>query len=94
MKDFALLLIEFFEVPASPFSQPIKVTLDGTTTLWCVRCSSQFCVTSKLVERTLCLILQFIHEEAKQNKYNSIDPWGTTLITSLQLDFMPLMSIP
>lgn len=67
MKDLALLLMEFLE----PFSQPIKITLDGTITLWCVSCSSQFCVTPKFASSYSSL-------RKMLNKIPSIDPLEDT----------------
>ena len=58
---------------------------------WCIYHSSQFCVISKLGE---------VHSNSSSrslmNKLNktgpSTDPWGTPLVTSLQLDSVPLMT--
>lgn len=54
MKDLALLLIEVNEVPASPFLQLAKVTVDSSSTLWLISHPFQFCVISKLTEGKLC----------------------------------------
>ncbi|KAK4832374.1 hypothetical protein QYF61_022229 [Mycteria americana] len=66
-QDFALLLVELHEIPVSPFLQPVKVPLDGSTTFWPISHSSQFCVISKLVKDELCLIIQIINEDAHQD---------------------------
>jgi len=36
-------LTELYEVPVSPFLQPVKVPLDGSLTLWFISHSFQFC---------------------------------------------------
>jgi len=36
VQDFAFSLVELREVPVSPFLQPVKVILNGSTTLWCI----------------------------------------------------------
>lgn len=51
------LLSHFFSLSRSP---------DGSTTLWPVSHSSQFCVVSKLTECTLNLFIQVINEDIKQ----------------------------
>ena len=77
VQDSVILLVDLHEVPVSPFLQRDKVPLDGSTTLWRVSHFSQFGVINKLAAGTLCPI---------------IDPWGTLLITGLQLDFVPLIT--
>lgn len=42
VQHFAFTLVELHEVPANPFLQPVKVTLDGSMTLWCINHSFQF----------------------------------------------------
>ena len=66
-QDFALPLVELHEVPASPFLQPVEVPLDGSTTLWPISQSSQFCVICKLAEGTLWPIIQIINEDVEQD---------------------------
>ena len=61
------LLVELHTIPVGPFLQPVHVPLDVSATLWCISCSSQFCVSSKLAEGTLCLIIQIINEDVKQD---------------------------
>jgi len=41
LQDLALPIVEFHEVPVSPFLQPVGVPLDGSTTLWHIRRSKQ-----------------------------------------------------
>lgn len=69
VQDFALPLIDCHEVPVSPFLQPVKVPLDGSKTLWCIGCSSQFGVISKLAESPLCPIIQMINEDVKEDQF-------------------------
>ncbi|CAM9993834.1 unnamed protein product, partial [Bubo scandiacus] len=47
------------------FLQPVKVSLDSRMTLWYMSQSSHFCVIIKLVEGTLCLIIQLINEDTE-----------------------------
>ncbi|KAK4833070.1 hypothetical protein QYF61_027732 [Mycteria americana] len=67
VQDFALLLVEFREVSVIPFLQPVEVLLDGSMTLWCISCSAQFCITSKIIEGTLCPIIKIINEDVEQD---------------------------
>lgn len=41
---------ELCKVPLCSFLQPVEVILKGTTTIWSVSLSSQFCITCKLAE--------------------------------------------
>lgn len=59
---FVLFLVEFQEVPVSPFLQPGKVCLDVSTALWHISFLSQFGVICKYAEGTLCPITQMIHD--------------------------------
>ena len=68
VQDFTLPLVEFHEVLVSLFLQPVKVPLDGTTTLRCISHSFQFCVIYKFAEGTLCPIIQNINEDVKQDQ--------------------------
>ena len=66
MQDSAILLVELHTIPVGPFLQPVHVPLDVSATLWCISCSSQFCVSSKLAEGTLCPIIQIINGDVNQ----------------------------
>ena len=68
MQIFAVPLAELYEVPVSPFLQPVVVPLDGSTTLWSISHSSRFGVISKLAEDTFCTIIQIINEDVKQDR--------------------------
>lgn len=59
------LSVELKEVPVSPFLHPVELPLDGDTALWHISYSSQFCVICKLVEGTLCPVIQIINEYVK-----------------------------
>lgn len=62
IRGFGFFLLEHCVVPVSLFLQPVKVPLDGTTTLWDVSHSSQFDVTCKLPKGTLCSPIQMLHD--------------------------------
>jgi len=62
---FALPLVELHEAPDSPFLWPVKVPLNGSTTLWHISQSSQFLIFSKPAEGTVCPIMQFGNEDDK-----------------------------
>ncbi|KAK4811173.1 hypothetical protein QYF61_019804 [Mycteria americana] len=61
VQDFAPPLTELYEDPVSPFLQPVEVPLDGSTTLWCIHHSSQFCVISKLAEGSDPVLTPGVH---------------------------------
>ena len=50
MQDIALAFVELQEIPVGPSLQPVKVPLNGSTPIWCIDHSSQFCITCKLAE--------------------------------------------
>ncbi|KAK4827979.1 hypothetical protein QYF61_022681 [Mycteria americana] len=56
VQNLAFSFTEVHKVPVSSFLQPVQVPLDGSTPLWPVTHSSQFCVICKLAEGTLCPI--------------------------------------
>lgn len=58
------------------FLQPIEIPVDGSTTLWCISHSPQFCGICTVVEATLCPIIDIINEDAGTGL--STDPWSTT----------------
>jgi len=66
VQDPALALVEL-QVLLCLALQPVQVTLNGSTACWCIHCSSQFCVISKLAEGALCPFIQIIDEEVKQD---------------------------
>ncbi|XP_010131137.1 PREDICTED: leucine-rich repeat-containing protein 66 [Buceros rhinoceros silvestris] len=47
--------------------RPVKVPLDGSMTLWCIRHSFQFGVTSQLAQGTPCPIIQVTNEDVEQD---------------------------
>lgn len=47
VQNLALLVVELREVPLSQLLQPVQVPLDGSTSIWCMSHSSQFCVAFK-----------------------------------------------
>lgn len=56
LQGFALPVDEQHEVPVSPFLLAFGVSLDGSTSLWCVNS-----VSGSLAEGTLCHIIQVIN---------------------------------
>ena len=82
------LLVELYEVPASPFLQPTEVSLDGRTNIWSVEHSFQFFITCKLAEGALCPSIQVIRKDVKWYIGPSIDLLGGPLVTVSQLDFV------
>jgi len=76
-------LLNFMRFLYCPFLQPVKVPLDGSTTLWCINRSSKFGLICKLAEGTICLVIQIINEEFEHD-CSTIDPCGTLLVTGLQ----------
>ncbi|GAB0186162.1 mitochondrial enolase superfamily member 1 [Grus japonensis] len=78
------------------FGQPVKVPLDGSTTIWHINYSFQFCTACKLAEvhsvpssRSVTKMLNSIDR--------SIDPWGTIrnwpqlyfMSPAVQITFIP-----
>jgi len=47
--------VELYEFSVGPFLQPVKVLLNGSTSIWSINHSSQLCIVCKLVEGVLCL---------------------------------------
>ena len=58
--------VEHDDVPVSPFLQPVKVSLNGSTSVWCVIHSSQFCIICKHTESALCPTMEVINEDLIQ----------------------------
>jgi len=56
-KDLALPRVELPQVPVSPFLQPVRIHLDGITTVWCI-VRSWFHVVSQRDGDTLCSAAQ------------------------------------
>lgn len=85
----AFPLVEFHYVPVGLFLQPVKVPLDGSTTLECVKHSSQFYLFCKFAEVTLCSPTLVTNDHVKQ--YWPNDSLYTTSI-GLQMGFTPLIT--
>lgn len=75
----ALPHVELHDVPISPALQPGKIALDHSTTLWYV---TPPCAIRIHGEGMFCPIIQVISEDVDQE----------LLITSLQLDVVPLVT--
>ena len=82
-------LVELHKVPLSPALQSVEADFSGSTIIWCISHSSQFYVISELADRALCSIVHINNEEFKQHW-----PSGISLVTHLQLGFVPLITIP
>ncbi|KAJ7404308.1 hypothetical protein WISP_146129 [Willisornis vidua] len=65
VQGFALLTDEQHEVPVSPILQPGDMSLDGSTSFWCVSDFSQRSVICSLAEAMLCYIIQVINDIVK-----------------------------
>lgn len=59
-------LIELCEILVGLFLQPVKVPLNGGTSLWCISQYSQFFIICKLAEGALSPIIQVINGDVKQ----------------------------
>lgn len=57
------LLVELHKIPVRPFLQAVEVCLDASMTLWHISHFSQFCVTWKFAEGSLCPIIQILSED-------------------------------
>ncbi|KAK4824703.1 hypothetical protein QYF61_017929 [Mycteria americana] len=66
LQDFPFPFVELPEVPVSPFLQPVKVPLNGSTTIWHISHSFQSCIICKLVEGAPCPIILIINEDVEQ----------------------------
>lgn len=85
---FAFHLVELHEVPLCTVVQPVGHPLNGSTSLSCIRHSLWFCIICEFTEGAFHSIVQVINEMLNINA-PSIAPWGTPLVTCVQLDFVP-----
>jgi len=67
VQDPAFGFVELHQVPLCPTLQPVQISLNGNTAFCCISHFSQFSVTSKLAEGTLCPYIQVIDEEIEQD---------------------------
>lgn len=58
MHDFSLPLVEPNEIPCCPILQPVLVPLNGSTTIWCMSYSFQFCILCEVAEGAPCPRIQ------------------------------------
>lgn len=58
-------LVKLHEAIANSFLTAVQVTLDGSTTLWCISHSYQFCSTCKITEHSTP-IRQIINADMEQ----------------------------
>jgi len=66
----------------------LRVPLYVIPSFCCINCIAQLGVISKLAEGALNPIIYAIDEDV-ENIGPKIDPWGTLLVTGLQLDIEP-----
>jgi len=56
------------QVPLHPTLQPVVLLLNGSTSFWCVSCSSQLCIMHVLTEGGLCLLIKGTDEDIEQDQ--------------------------
>jgi len=66
-QDFVLPHVKLHEVPVSPFLQDVEIPWDDSMTLSLISHSSHVCAICILAEGTLCLIIQIINGDVKQD---------------------------
>lgn len=89
MQYIARHLAEFHGIPVSLFLQVVQVPLDGSITSGVSATPLSF-VSSAVLLRAYSA-LQVVNKHIEQS-WTQKDPWGTPLITSLCLDFVPLIT--
>jgi len=89
IQDLALHLGELHEISLSLILQPVQVPVNGSTTSWCTRHPSQFCIICEAAEDALHFSIQ--DEEVKQY-WPQYPPLWSPLVTYLQTDFVPLVT--
>lgn len=87
LQDLAFPLVECHKIHLCPIPQPVEVPLNGSTRLWSI---------SYLVSPANLLRVQPVPSSRSLMKMlnrigPSIDPWGTPLVTGLQLGFVQLI---
>lgn len=92
VQDPVFAFVEFQMLPLCPSLQPLKLPLKGYTALCGIGHSSQVCVISRLAEDT-----SGPSSKSLMEKLNStgpcIEPWGTPLLTGIQLDPVAVIKI-
>lgn len=66
VQDLAFLFVKFHEIPLSRSIQRAKISLNGSTTIWCITHSSQSSSVCKLAEGALVLSRRIISEGVQQ----------------------------
>lgn len=69
VQDFAFSFVELHQVSVSPFLNLVKDSLNGSTAMWYIIHSIQFCILCKLAEAALCHIIQIINEDIEQQQW-------------------------
>lgn len=91
MQDFAFPFADLHKNPIGPFLKPFVVPVSGGTTVWCINCSSLFCIIWKIAEYALCPITKSL-VMMLSSYHPTINPWGTSVVTEFQLDFVLLIT--
>ena len=65
MQDLALVFVEPHDVFLGPLLEPVQVSLNGIPSLWCVDCTTQLGVISKLAESALDATVNVTDEDIK-----------------------------
>ena len=92
VQDFAFSRVELHEVPVIPFLQPAEVTLNGSMTLWCLSATSSSFVSLAKPLRLRSVPSSRSLMKMLRSTAPDIDPWGTSLVIGLQLNFIPLIT--
>lgn len=77
LQDFSVLYVKIAVLPVSPLLQPAKASLDGSTTILCIKpLLSVSCHLQSCCEYTAS------SSKSLTKMLNSTDTWGTLLVTS------------
>lgn len=82
----SLMELPVFQTGAIAPSCPVKIPLEGSTSLWWVSHYPQLHVRHRFTEGALYSIVQTVNEDAKQD-WTQYWLWNIPLYTDLQLDF-------
>lgn len=87
MQDLAFTFLEFHKDSVDPFLQPVEVPLNGSTASWCIIYSSQFQSSENLLR-----VCSASSSRSLLEVLRSINSWGISLVTGLQLDLITLIT--
>lgn len=80
-------LVQLHEIPLGPFLQAVKVPLNGSMTLRCIRN-----IIYELAQDALCPITRSSVKMLNSIEH-STNPWDTLLVTDFQLNLVPLITV-